>query len=183
MIKRFSFNDWPKILWCWLSSLRELNKTQKPNHSVEDTHHIFVTCPRFSSLRHTRATELNSNLSVILQTSSIDPTNRHHILGKLNNLFCDSDLWPTRRPLYYYGLLPPFFPPSLEQPRIHPRLAHECHLVSIRLAAQIWATTRRTFYLKSHPSSYVCPSITLPPLLARILPPSPSYPSLSVSFA
>jgi hypothetical protein len=152
---------------------------------VEDPHHIFVTCPRFSSLRQSRTDDLHSNISTFLQTSAVDQTNRDLILDKISNLFSDSHIWPARRSLYYCGVLPPFFPPSLDQPRIHTRIAHECHLVSIRLAAQIWATARRMSYTNSHSSSsYVPPSITLPSLIARILPPSPSesYPSLSISF-
>ena len=55
---------------------------------------------------------------------------------------------------------------------------------SIRLEAQIWATARRTFYSRLRPSSSpLRSSHTLPAMFSRILLPSPSYPSFSVSFA
>ena len=82
----------------------------------------------------------------------------------------------------YLGALPPLFPPLIQQPRLHSRVAQECHTVSIRLAAQIWASACRSFYSRIHPSSPARPSVTLPVMFSRILPPSPSYPSFSVSF-
>ena len=57
--------------------------------------------------------------------------------------------------------------------------------VSIRLAAQIWGTARSASFSKLHHDSSARSqsSLTLPTHLARILPPSPSYPSFSVSFS
>ena len=151
--------------------------------TFEDPHHIFLSCPRFSSLRDARASELTSNVGRILQSSSIPPADRTLILDRLCNLFQDSDAWPAGRSLYYLGILPPFFPHTLHCPQIHTRLAHECHTVSIRLAAQIWATARCAAYSKSHPPTRSRSSVVLPSLLARILPPSLSYPSFSISFS
>jgi hypothetical protein len=170
-----------------LSRATRLKTDQQPwcrfgCQSFEDPHHIFVLCPRFSSLRQSRAAELQSTFTTIFQTSSLSPTDPAQILEKIDHLFLDSDIWPARRSQYYLGVLPPFFPPSLSLPQIHIRLAHELHTVSIRLAAQIWAVARRAFYANSHPSNYVRPSISLPSPLARILPPSPTYPSFSVNF-
>ena len=68
-------------------------------------------------------------------------------------------------------------------PQIHTRLAHECHTVSIRLAAQIWATAHCDSYSKSHPPTRSRSSVVLPSHLAHILPPSLSYPSFSLSFS
>jgi hypothetical protein len=152
----------------------------------EDPHHTFVHCPHFSSLRALRISELNSNVASILQTSSVSLSDRTLILDRIGNLFQDSNVWPSRRSLYYLGVLPRFFPASLHQPQIHIRLANECHITSIRLAAQIWATARchaySTTFTHSSPTRTRL-SITLPSHLARILPPSPSYPSFSVSFS
>ena len=57
--------------------------------------------------------------------------------------------------------------------------------VSIRLAAQIWGTARSASFskLQHNYSTRSRSSLTLPTHLARILPPSPSYPSFSVSFS
>ena len=147
----------------------------------EDPHHIFTRCSHFASLRTSRAADLLSNITTILQTSSISSATRSFVLLRVQNLFWDSDIWPARRSLYYLGALPPLFPPLVHQPQLHSRVAHECHTVSIHLAAQIWASARRTFYSRLHPSP-LRSSLTLPAMFSRILPPSPSYPSFSVSF-
>jgi hypothetical protein len=152
--------------------------------ALEDPHHIFVLCPHFTPLRTLRASELHSSVDRILETSSVLSADRLFILDRVDGLFLDSNAWPAGRSLFYLGLLPVFFPRSLHHPRIHTRLAHECHTFSIRLAAQIWASARCALFSNSHSSSRArLPSITLPPFLSRILPPSPSYSSFSVTFA
>ena len=151
----------------------------------EDPHHIFLHCPRFSSLRDVRTTELLSNVGRVLQTSSISSTDRTLVLERVGDLFQDSDVWPTGRSLYYLGVLPHFFPNAIHNPQLHTRISHECHTVSICLAAQIWGTARSASFSKLHHDSSARSrsSLTLPTHLARILPPSPSYPSFSVSFS
>ena len=74
---------------------------------------------------------------------------------------------------------------AIHNPQLHTRISHECHTVSIRLAAQIWGTARSASFSKLHHDSSARSrsSLTLPTHLARILPPSPSYPSFSVSFS
>ena len=150
--------------------------------TFEDPHHIFLSCPRFSSLRDERSTELVANVDRVLQSSSIPSTDRTLILQRVGNLFQDSDIWPAGRSLYYLGVLPHFFPYSIPNLQIHTRIAHECHTLSIRLAGQIWATARCASFSKLHSSTRSHSCLTLPPHLARILPPSPSYPSFSISF-
>jgi hypothetical protein len=150
---------------------------------LEDPHHIFTSCPHFTSLRSARASELCSSLERILQTSSVPLVDRTSILDRADGLFHDSDAWPAKRSLYYLGLLPPFFPHTLDHPRMHSRLAHECHVTSIRLAAQIWASARCFLYSRLYPPTRThLPVISLPSFLARLLPPTPSYSSFSVSF-
>ena len=58
-------------------------------------------------------------------------------------------------------------------------------MVSIHLAAQIWGTARCVSFSKLHHdySTRSQSSLTLPTHLTWILPPSPSYPSFSVSFS
>ena len=151
----------------------------------EDPHHIFLRCPRFSSLRNVRTAELLSNVGRILQPSSITSADRTLILERVGDLFQDSDVWPAGRSLYYLGVLPHFFPNTIHNPQIHTRLSHECHTVSIRLAAQIWGSARSASFSKlhHHHSTTSRSSLTLPTHLARILPPSLTYPSFSVSFS
>jgi hypothetical protein len=154
-------------------------------HILEDSHHIFTCCPHFTSLRTAHTFELRASLERILNTSSVPLADRTFILEQVNGLFLDLDVWPAGRSLYYLGLLPPFFPRTLDHPRMHTRLAHECHITSIQLAAQIWASARCTLYSNFHPSvrsPSPLPNISLPSFLSHILPLSPSYSSFSVSF-
>ena len=148
---------------------------------LEDPHHIFTRCSHFASLRTSWAADLLSDITTILQTSSISSATRSFVLLHIQNLFWDSDIWPAQCSLYYLGALPPLFPPLIHQPQLHSCVAHECHTVSICLAAQIWASACRTFYSRLHPSP-LRSSLTLPAMFSRILPPSPFYPSFSVSF-
>lgn len=154
--------------------------------TFEDPHHIFVLCPHFASLRSSRASELHSNVDQILHTTSVSTADRTFILEQVSRLFQDSDTWRALRSLYYLGVLPKNFPRSLHHPRIHTRLTlHECHLFSIQLAAQIWASARCFSYSQNYSSSRTPShsSITLPSFFARILPPAPSYSSFSVVFS
>ena|SRR5271154_1888930 len=83
-------------------------------------------------------------------------------------------------------ILPPLFPPTSDDPQLHTRIAHESHLVVIRLAGQIWGTARRICYSKHIQGPnipYHHSTITFPSFLSRILPPSPFYPSFSISFS
>ena len=89
----------------------------------------------FSSLHASRASELHSSIDRILQTTSVPSVDRSFILEWVDCLFQDSDAWPASQSLYYFGVLPSFFPHTLNQSQIHSRSVHECHVFSIRLAA------------------------------------------------
>ena len=82
-----------------------------------------------------RASELHSSIDRILQTTSVPSVDCSFILEWVDCLFQDSDAWPASRSLYYFSVLPSFFPCTLNQSQIHFRSAHECHVFSIRLAA------------------------------------------------
>jgi len=74
---------------------------------------------------------------------------------------------------------------SADIPRPTDSYPNMCHTTSIRLAGQIWGTVRRT-YFKTHSDTKISSNrttITLPSMLSRILPPSPSYPSFSVTLS
>ena len=98
------------------------------------SHFPVTVCPHFSSLHASWASELHSSIDMILQTS-VPSIDRSFILEWVNCLFQDSDAWPTSWSLYYFGVLPSFFPCTLNQSQIHSCSAHECHVFSIRLAA------------------------------------------------
>ncbi|KJA14059.1 hypothetical protein HYPSUDRAFT_173712 [Hypholoma sublateritium FD-334 SS-4] len=160
--------------WCRLGCL-----------AFEDPHHIFVECPQFNSLRLSRASELSSNITRILEASTTAPADRKFVHDRVQDLFLDSNMWPAGRSLFYLGVLPPLFPPMFEDLPLHTRIAHECHTASIRLAGQIWGAVRRRHFdhLSQNPRmTSTRTTLTLPSLLSHILPPNPSYPSFSVSF-
>ena len=94
-----------------------------------------TVCPRFSSLHASRALELHSSIDRILQTTSVPSVDCSFILEQVYCLFQDSDAWLASLSLYYFGVLPSFFPRTLNQSQIHSHLAHECHVFSIRLMA------------------------------------------------
>ena len=93
-----------------------------------------TVCPHFLSLHASRALELHSSIDRILQTS-VPSIDHSFILEQVNCLFQDSDAWLALWSLYYFGVLPSFFPHTLNQPQIHSHSVHECHVFSIRLAA------------------------------------------------
>ena len=98
----------------------------------------FTICPRFLSLHASQASELHSSIDRILQTTSVPFFDRSFILEWVDCLFQDSDAWPALRSLYYFGVLPSFFPRTLNQSQIHSCSVHECHVFSIRLVAHWW---------------------------------------------
>ena len=94
-----------------------------------------TVCPQFLS---SQALEFHSSIDRILQTTSVSSIDRSFILEQVDCLFQDSDAWPALRSLYYLGVLPSFFPRTLNQSQIHSHLAHECHVFSIRLVVHWW---------------------------------------------
>ena len=151
----------------------------------EDRHHIFIDCPQFDSLRTSHALELYTNINQIMKASSIPLPVQKFIQEQVNNLFLDSNIWPAWWSLFYLGILPPLFPPAFQDLSIHTHITSMCHTTSIRLASQIWGTVHCTYFktdFKNKVSSNRS-TITLPSILSHILPPSPSYPSFSVSFS
>ena len=154
---------------------------------LEDPHHTFVDCPQFTSLRILHTSELHLNIKRILQTLSLSMSDQAAILHKVEHLFLDSDTWPAQWSLFYLGMLLPLLPPRFQKLLIHTHIAHECHSTSICLAAQIWgaahcANCGKIYNCLNHQLPQNHATLTLPSHLSHILPPSPSYPSFSISF-
>ena len=94
-----------------------------------------TVCPCFLSLHASQASELHSSIDRILQTTSVPSIDCSFILEQVDCLFQDSDAWLASPSLYYFSVLPSFFPHTLNQSQIYSCLVHECHVFYIRLAA------------------------------------------------
>ncbi|KAJ7899507.1 hypothetical protein B0H14DRAFT_2494267 [Mycena olivaceomarginata] len=98
--------------------------------AIEDTHHIFVHCARYTEWRAKAITELL----------------------RRTLLFSDDIVWPLQYSTYYLGHIPRFdhLVPTTNDPTplSHSRLAHyfaaDWHVASIRLAGRIWGDWQKT---------------------------------------
>ena len=108
------------------------------------------------------------------------------ISERVENLFIDSEAWPSKRAAYYLGILPILVPPQHANSTVHRRIAQNAHTVSIQLAGRIWGDVRRRNIprnkinnpsLTSHPQKIMM----LPAHLAQIIP-NPSYPTFSLNY-
>jgi hypothetical protein len=104
------------------------------------------------------------------------------IFEQVNNLFADTEIWPSRRAAFFYlGVLPVFVPPQHRDSTMRRRIAQNAH-------TRIWGDVRRRHTprskanpaLTTHPT---CPrkTLTLPAHLARIVP-QPSLPRVFLKF-
>ena len=141
---------------------------------LEDTHHLFVHCPKFSSLPATYQKRLRDtiedSLHVIHTLSQVDQS---FIFEQIWDLFTDSHIWPSCRTAYYLSILPTLIPSSHVGTRVHVRVTHITHLVCIQLAGRIWGEVRRKGFLlnsNSHRVPSQQPAILLPPHLACLFP-------------
>jgi hypothetical protein len=136
---------------------------------LEDAHHIFVECPRFSSLRTEYEKRLHGTLDSTLNFQSLSLQDKSFIFDRVRDLFKDSPIWPSQRAVYYLGILPTFVPPSLLASRLHMRITHLAHITCVQLAGRIWGVVRRNslHYQQKRPLRD-SPPISLPPHLARL---------------
>ena len=138
-----------------------------------------TVCPHFSSLHVSQASELHSSIDRILQTS-VPSVDHSFILEWVDCLFQDSDVWLALRSLYYFGVLPSFFPRTLNQSQVW-----HMNVMYSQSGWQLIGGSDLGFCLcfKLDPSTQSRISVTFPSFLALIPPPSPSYPSFSITFS
>jgi hypothetical protein len=120
--------------------------------SLEDAHHLFVDCPFFEDLRDEYSHSLISDVDHMLTNTSLPIPLSSHLLHMVPHLFKDDVSWPLGSSRFYLGLIPPLLPPSAskqslsdEANRPITRLAHSCHLYSIRLTGRIWGIVVRHY--------------------------------------
>jgi hypothetical protein len=145
---------------------------------LEDAHHLFVNCPKFSSLRAGYQKRLLDTIKDSLRHVHIlSQDDQSFIFEKVRDLFTDSPVWPSCRTAYYLGILPVFIPSSRVGTRVHARIAHIAHIVCIQLAGRIWGEVRRQGFpspssrQNDHSTSQNQP-VLLPSHLSRLFPSS-----------
>ncbi|KAF5375411.1 hypothetical protein D9615_008032 [Tricholomella constricta] len=149
--------------------------------SLEDARHIFVRCPRFSSLREEANKTIVSATSTLFDVYDVPAQYQARALEHACTISHDSQSWPTGYTMYYYGVLPHIDDimcdlnltslSSLKVERLRLRIAATWHTTLIRLAGRIWGIAKRASS-PSHPSSPENHNrkslITLPPHLSYI---------------
>ena len=122
------FKDGYQPAWCRLAC----------QHIRGDPYHIFVLCPRFTTLQETYSQRLKTAASTILNVHELPEQDIALIIEQVSNLFSDSDVRPSRTTASYLGVLPCLIPPHHTGSIMHSRLAYDSHTISIQLADCIW---------------------------------------------
>ena len=152
---------------------------------IEDAHHIFVQCPKFTSLRDSYTQRLKTGVLTILDTYNLPEQDISFIIEQVSNLFNDSDVWPSQRAGYYLGILPHLVPAPHTASIMHSRLAHQAHTMSIQLASRIWGLVRRTARDRAtcqHHQQVQHRVLSLPSQLSTLFH-TLVYPSFSLTFS
>ncbi|KAH6902105.1 hypothetical protein BKA70DRAFT_1113294 [Coprinopsis sp. MPI-PUGE-AT-0042] len=129
---------------------------------AETTHHLMVSCPRFSKLRESACHELLRQTETILNTCRSRPDQHPLLVSTIASLCRDGPHWPTHHSQYYMGLLPPLgrmLEPTglchltnLQRHNLVSKLAASLHTGMIRCAGKIWSEVRSFSFRTSHPS-------------------------------
>jgi len=84
--------------------------------SLEDPHHIFVTCPAFHDLRTEYSHALVLETSRALTGATLPPTLLPRIEHLAARLFQDDECWPLGSSRFFLGLLPSLLPEPASPP-------------------------------------------------------------------
>ncbi|TFK81753.1 hypothetical protein K466DRAFT_666919 [Polyporus arcularius HHB13444] len=141
--------------------------------AVETVHHVFVTCPAYTSLRDNARCDLMRETSEQLLAAKTTSPLKDVILRITAALFLDDpSVWPQHFTRYYLGLLPLIPLPddmasqSLTTRRLLARVKHAWHISSIRLAGRIWGENKRRSAINTRRTPH---TFYLPPHLAHLL--------------
>jgi hypothetical protein len=121
-------------------------------NTIEDTHHIFVHCTRYTEWRAKATTELLRRTVSKLTEKGIEEADAVDLLNTVKLLFSDDNIWPLQYSTYYLGHIPRFDhlvpttndPTPLSQSRLAHHFAAGWHVASIRLAGRIWGDWQKT---------------------------------------
>jgi hypothetical protein len=119
---------------------------------VEDMHHLFVECARFTKWREEVKEDLLRRTKRKLDDLNIEEAGQDGLLMAVKSLFKnDSSIWPLHYSFYYVGHMPNLdkfltkdLPISqLARRRLLHNLSADWHLFSIRLAGRIFGEVQR----------------------------------------
>ncbi|KAJ7491047.1 hypothetical protein FB451DRAFT_1023142 [Mycena latifolia] len=128
--------------------------------AVEDAHHLFVECGRYSEWRGRMAEELKTKTETKLIEEGVEETARKGLLQAAKSLFRrDDEIWPLKHTFYYLGHIPPLeallpndaVDGTIKREKILHHLAADWHLAAIRLAGRIFGDYQREMAKKNVP--------------------------------
>ncbi|KAJ7704712.1 hypothetical protein B0H14DRAFT_2171229, partial [Mycena olivaceomarginata] len=76
--------------------------------AIEDTHHIFVHCARYTEWRAKATTELLRRTVSKLAEKGFEEADAVDLLNTVKLLFSDDNIWPLQYSTYYLGHIPRF---------------------------------------------------------------------------
>ncbi|KAJ7176386.1 hypothetical protein C8R43DRAFT_872728 [Mycena crocata] len=121
-------------------------------NAIEDQHHIFVHCERYTEWRTKASEELLHRTKSKLCEKGLEETDAVGLLHTVKSLFIDAPVWPLQYSQYYLGHIPklnglipkkPDDPDKLSMTRLEHHLASDWHTSCIRLAGRIWGDWQR----------------------------------------
>ena len=118
---------------------------------IENPHHIFVSCDRFSDLRSNELTAIHTAIKNRLDAADINSRNQKPLLDLAKSIFANSDSWPLYSTYYYIGQIPKIgpllplstFDNSVNHSRLIHNIASDLHLSSVRLASRIFGNLQK----------------------------------------
>ena len=142
-------------------------------------------CLHFSSLHVSQASELHSSIDRILQTTSVSSVDHSFILEWVDVSSKTQCMTSVAIPLLFQcsSIFLPLYSQSVSNSLLFSTwMSCILNQVGSSFVAQIWVSACSSLFFKLDPSTQSCTSVTFPSLLALIPPPSPSYPSFSITF-
>ncbi|KAF6745752.1 hypothetical protein DFP72DRAFT_924406 [Ephemerocybe angulata] len=119
----------------------------------ESSHHIFVECPRFFSIRHASTDNIISRANTILNVLQMDLPLLPRLSNLLHHFLEDGSHWPAQRSFFYLGLVPKLDPllhhhqlrhlSGLQREKLAAGLNGILHQGAILCAGRIWGIVRR----------------------------------------
>jgi hypothetical protein len=114
--------------------------------AIEDMHHIFVKCPRYTEWRSKATNDILLRTRAKLTEKELEEADAVDLLAAAKSLFLDSSTWPLQYSVYYLGHIPPIdalVPRNndlngVTRSRLIHHFASDWHTACIRLAGRIW---------------------------------------------
>jgi hypothetical protein len=147
-------------------TLHSRGKLETPNcrmgcNTIEDMHHIFVECPRYTDWRFKATNDILTRSKAKLAEKELEEANAVDLLVAAKSLFVDSPIWPLQYSAFYLGHIPKLdalVPRNHDLSNItHTRLIHhfasDWHTACIRLAGRIWGDWQKEMFKKTNSRS------------------------------